>query len=102
MKELSKNLSNKEKETVSELSKKFIRLHAEYITIEEEMRRINNRAEDILNDLEKCREAEKIFENSLSEKYGEGNLDISGLKWCITENNTKKDFKKITKKQIKI
>ena len=76
-------LAKKEKEEVLSISQEFIRIHGEIMTIEET---IKIRSSELIQELEECRRKEKYFSDSLSEKYGEGQLDPMGLKWKKEES----------------
>jgi hypothetical protein len=39
------------------------------------------RSSELIQELDECRSKEKYFSDSLSEKYGAGQLDPMGLKW---------------------
>lgn len=74
-------LTKKEKEDVLSISQEFIRIHGEIMTVEETIKKMEIRSSELIQELEECREREKHFSDSLSEKYGEGKLDPMGLKW---------------------
>lgn len=74
-------LAKKEKEEVLSISQEFIRIHGEIMTIEETIKKMEIRSSELIQELEECRRKEKYFSDSLSEKYGEGQLDPMGLKW---------------------
>ncbi len=74
-------LAKKEKEEVLSISQEFIRIRGEIMTIEETIKKMEIRSSELIQELEECRRKEKYFSDSLSEKYGEGQLDPMGLKW---------------------
>ena len=74
-------LTKKEKEDVLSISQEFIRIHGEIMTVEETIKKMEIRSSELIQELEECSEREKYFSDSLSEKYGEGQLDPMGLKW---------------------
>jgi hypothetical protein len=75
------DLDKKEKEEVLSISQEFIRIHGEIMTVEETIKKMEIRSSELIQELEECRRREKYFSDSLSEKYGEGQLDSMGLKW---------------------
>ena len=75
------DLTKKEKEEVLSISQEFIRIHGEIMTVEETIKKMEIRSSELIQELEECRRREKYFSDSLSEKYGEGQLDSMGLKW---------------------
>ena len=74
-------LAKKEKEEVLSISQEFIRIHGEIMTVEETIKKMEIRSSELIQELEECRIREKHFSDSLSKKYGEGQLDSMGLKW---------------------
>ena len=74
-------LSKKEKKEVLELSKEFIRIHGEILTVEESIKRLEQRSAELISELEECRANERVFSEQLSKKYGQGSLDPTGLCW---------------------
>ena len=74
-------LSKKEKEEVLGLSQEFIRIHGEIMTVEETIKKMEARSSELIRELNECRTREKLFSDNLSEKYGDGQLDPTGLKW---------------------
>jgi len=74
-------LSNFEKEEILNLSQEFIRIHGEILTVEEMIKKMEAKSSELIQELESCREREKIFSENLAKKYGEGTLDPTGLKW---------------------
>lgn len=74
-------LSKKEKEEVLGLSQEFIRIHGEIMTVEETIKKMEARSSELIQELNECRTREKLFSDNLSEKYGDGQLDPTGLKW---------------------
>ena len=79
-------LAKKEKEEVLSISQEFIRIHGEIMTIQETIKKMEIRSSELIQELEECRRKEKYFSDSLSEKYGEGQLDPMGLKWKKKES----------------
>lgn len=79
------DLTQKEKEEIFQISEDFIRIHAEIMEVEEAIKQMEMRSADLIRELELCRSREKSFSNDLSDKYGEGRLDVSGLKWVKLE-----------------
>ena len=75
------NLTKKEKEEVLGISQEFIRIHGEIMTVEETIKKMEIRSSELIQELDECRSKEKYFSDSLSEKYGAGQLDPMGLKW---------------------
>jgi hypothetical protein len=74
-------LTKREKEEVLNISQEFIRIHGEIMTVEETIKKMEIRSSELIQELEECRRREKHFSDSLSVKYGEGQLDPMGLKW---------------------
>jgi hypothetical protein len=74
-------LTKREKEEVLNISQEFIRIHGEIMTVEETIKKMEIRSSELIQELEECRRREKHFSDSLSGKYGEGQLDPMGLKW---------------------
>lgn len=74
-------LNKEEKNEVLELSKEFIRIHGEILSVEESIKRLEQRSEELISELEECRAQERAFSKQLSEKYGQGSLDPTGLCW---------------------
>jgi len=74
-------LSKSEKAEVLNLSQEFVRIHGEILTVEEMIKKMEIRSSELIEELENCREREKKFSEALKEKYGEGTLDPTGLKW---------------------
>ena len=79
------DLTQKEKTEIFQISEDFIRIHAEIMEVEEAIKQMEMRSADLIKELESCREREKLFSQELSDKYGDGRLDISGLKWVKLE-----------------
>jgi len=79
------NLEEEEKNRVFQLSENFIRIHQEIMEVEESIKKMEMRSSELIAELEACRESEKLFSKDLSDKYGEGKLDICGLKWVKFE-----------------
>lgn len=75
--ELSKN----EKNEILGLSKDFIRIHGEILSVEETIKKLEIRSSELINELEECREKEREFSEQLRQKYGTGCLDPTGLCW---------------------
>jgi hypothetical protein len=74
-------LSKTEKNKILDLSKDFIRIHGEILSVEETMKKLESRASELIAELEQCRAEEREFSDELREKYGPGKLDPSGLCW---------------------
>jgi hypothetical protein len=79
------NLNEKEKREILKISEDFIRIHGDIMSVEESIKQMEIKSSTLIQDLEACREMEKNFTDSLEKKYGDGRLDISGLKWEIFE-----------------
>lgn len=75
------NLTGEEKNVIMEISSEFIDIHREIVTVEDTIKRMTERSTDLINKLERCREKERQFVCSLSEKYGDGELDPMNLSW---------------------
>jgi len=75
------NLTREEKSTIMEISSEFIDIHREIVTVEETIKRMTERSSDLIDKLERCRERERAFVCSLSDKYGDGELDPMNLTW---------------------
>ena len=75
------NLTKKEKDEVLNISQEFIRIHGEIMTVEGMIKKMETRSSELIKELDECRGKEKYFSAKLSEKYGEGQLDPTGLKW---------------------
>lgn len=75
------DLTKKEKDEVLNISQEFIRIHGEIMTVEEMIKKMEIRSSELIQELDECRGKEKYFSAKLSEKYGEGQLDPTGLKW---------------------
>lgn len=74
-------LSKIEKNKILDLSKDFIRIHGEILSVEETIKKLELRSAELISQLEECRVDEKQFSDELREKYGPGRLDPSGLCW---------------------
>jgi hypothetical protein len=74
-------LSKIEKNKILDLSKDFIRIHGEILSVEETIKKLELRSSELISQLEECRAYEKQFSDELKEKYGQGRLDPSGLCW---------------------
>jgi hypothetical protein len=74
-------LSKIEKNKILDLSKDFIRIHGEILSVEETIKKLELRSAELISQLEECRSDEKQFSDELREKYGPGRLDPSGLCW---------------------
>jgi hypothetical protein len=74
-------LSKIEKNKILDLSKDFIRIHGEILSVEETIKKLELRSAELISQLEECRADEKQFSDELREKYGPGRLDPSGLCW---------------------
>ena len=75
------DLTKKEKDEVLNISQEFIRIHGEIMTVEEMIKKMEIRSSELIQELDECRGKEKYFSAKLSEKYGDGQLDPTGLKW---------------------
>ena len=80
-----KNLEEKEKAEIFRISENFVRIHKEIMEVEETIKNMELRSSELIQELEICREREKLFTQRLADKYGEGKLDPSGLKWIKIE-----------------
>ena len=76
-----KNLTREEKNVIMEISTEFIDIHREIVTVEETIKRMTERSSELIEKLERCREKERVFVCSLSDKYGDGELDPMNLAW---------------------
>lgn len=74
-------LTKTEKNKILGLSKDFIRIHGEILSVEESIKKLEARASELISELQECRKEEKEFSDELREKYGCGSLDPSGLCW---------------------
>lgn len=74
-------LSKTEKNKILGLSKDFIRIHGEILSVEEAIKKLESRASELIDELQQCRVEEKEFSDELRQKYGPGRLDPSGLSW---------------------
>jgi len=68
-------LTKKEKDTANLLKIKFSEVRSDIEDVQGQMEYLNTKAGSLIKDLENLREQESNFIDSLSEKYGEGNLD---------------------------
>lgn len=76
-----KKLTDKEKERLLGLSKKFIKVHQNIFKIEETFKVMHEKSEKLITELDKCRNSEKDFIKELTQKYGTGSLDPLTLSW---------------------
>jgi hypothetical protein len=82
------NLTRDEKNVIMEISSEFIDIHREIVAVEETIKRMTDRSSELIQKLERCREKEREFVCSLSNKYGEGELDPMNLAWkkeCLND-----------------
>lgn len=79
------DLTEKEKSEIFQLSGDFIRIHAEIMEVEESIKQMEMKSSGLIEELENCRRKEELFNKELLDKYGEGKLDLSGLKWIKME-----------------
>ena len=84
-----KQITNKEKETILKFSKNYIHIHNEIVRVEKEIKILESRSSDLINELESCRAEESEFMEKMSKKYGPGKIDPINLKWDkkITSEN---------------
>lgn len=76
-----KELTDKEKERLLGLSKKFIKVHQDIFKIEETIKVMHEKSAKLIIELDKCRNSEKDFIKDLTQKYGIGSLDPLTLSW---------------------
>jgi hypothetical protein len=82
-------LTKEEKDYVLDLSKTYKKLHSDIGEIEKMMKDFSDKAQILLNDLKSKRAEELNFLETLTDKYGDGQIDIFTLKWKkIKENGT--------------
>jgi hypothetical protein len=74
-------LSKTEKNKILGISRDFIKIHGEILSVEEMIKKLELRSSELISELEMCRSEEKKFSEELKKKYGEGQLDSSGLCW---------------------
>lgn len=74
-------LTKNEKDEILKLSTRFVEIHQEILQVEKTIKKMQEKAESLIEDLEECRESEKIFTKKLHSKYGEGHLDPVNLEW---------------------
>jgi chromosome segregation ATPase len=86
-------LNKEEKNRILELSKEFIKIHGEILSVEESIKKLEERSADLISELQECRAKEKEFSDDLKEKYGPGCLDPSGLCWKNEEVLTYEEIK---------
>jgi len=85
-----KNLTNKERGKIINISEKFVDIHQKIIKIEGRINDLKLEASSLIKELESCREVEHLFISTLSDKYGEGILDPLTLNWRV--DNKKKEI----------
>jgi hypothetical protein len=74
-------LTNKEKETILKFSKNYIDLHNQIVSVEEEIKKLEDKSSCLIRELEDCRLEEKDFMDSLCKKYGPGQINPMNLCW---------------------
>jgi len=74
-------LTKTEKEEILKLSTRFVEIHQDILQVERSIKKMQEKAENLIENLEECREREKIFTQKLHDKYGEGHLDPINLEW---------------------
>jgi hypothetical protein len=74
-------LNKEEKNKILDLSRDFIRIHGELLSVEESIKKLEAKSLDLIAQLEECRTTDKQFSDQLKEKYGPGRLDVNGLCW---------------------
>jgi len=72
---MNKNLTIKEEKTARNLKTEFTSVHSQIQGIQMEMEFLQNRAKELIDQLENLRAEEVTFAKSLEEKYGEGKLN---------------------------
>jgi oligoribonuclease NrnB/cAMP/cGMP phosphodiesterase (DHH superfamily) len=75
------NLTKKEKKEILRFSSNYINLHNEIVKVESEIKNLEERSSELIQDLEACREEESRFMEALNKKYGEGQIDPMSLCW---------------------
>lgn len=74
-------LTKSEKEEIVSLSSKFVQIHREVTDVEKAIEKMKEKAKNLMDNLEDCRERERVFTQRMLEKYGEGHLDPMNLAW---------------------
>jgi len=74
-------LTNKEKETILKFSKNYINLHNQIVSVEEEIKKLEDKSSCLIQELEDCRLEETDFMELLSKKYGPGQINPMNLCW---------------------
>jgi hypothetical protein len=86
-------LTKKEKKEILRFSKNYISLHNEIVRVETEIKSLEKRSSDLIQNLEDCRSEESVFMEGLKKKYGEGQIDPLSMCWhkiSVTENELSK------------
>lgn len=74
-------LTGKEKETILKFSKNYIRIHNDIVNVEKEIKSLEIKSSDLIQELESCRNEEANFMEKMAKKYGPGSIDPMNLKW---------------------
>ena len=75
------DLNKEERENMLNLSKDFVGIHNEILSVERTIKDMEERSAELILILEECREAERMFILELEKKYGHGTLDPINLVW---------------------
>ena len=75
------DLNKEERENMLNLSKDFVGIHKEILSVERTIKDMEERSAELILILEECREAERMFILELEKKYGYGTLDPINLVW---------------------
>jgi len=74
-------LTKKEQDSVMKFSSKYISVHNEIIKVEKSIKQLEEKSSNLVKELQDCRDEEKKFMESMSEKYGPGVLNPMNLCW---------------------
>jgi hypothetical protein len=75
------NLNEKEKETILEFSNNYREIHKEILDVEKKINDLQGQSKFLIEKLEFFRSSEVDFLKDLSEKYGEGELNLIDFSW---------------------
>lgn len=86
-------LNKEEKNVILDLSRDFIRIHTELLSVEDSIKKLETRSSDLISQLNECRKKDEELSDNLKKKYGPGKLDTSGLCWKNEEILTYEEIK---------
>ena len=74
-------INKKEKERVLKFSNNYISIHGEIVSVEKEIKKLEESSANLISELERCREEESCFMERMIKKYGPGRLNPMTLCW---------------------